>query len=468
MLETIIPFSILIILLMILLIFSKFKNRKLEIEVERNIQDRRAVVNFLNRFVHSVSTVDNIDNAIISLARYISDAVHARSLCLCLTDSEMVTLNVKATIGPFPSIADFDKTVEYTEDELKYRRFPVGKGFLGKIAEAKKPVLITSKNSAWLANANESAKICSVMAVPVVLEREIKGLICAVNFDEGLTFTNADLDLLVSVSGHTTLARNMIETYDHMGEQQRIHQELEFARTMQSSLMPTSTLDGVTDFEIFAHNKPAMEVSGDFYDFIRIDENRHLMVVGDASGKGVPACMIMTMTRSILRSLCSRFTSLEEILLELNDNIFKDTEPSRFMTMAFALLDEKTGTLECARAGHTELLIRNNKQNTVLPVMPEGPAIGLLPNDLGITFETFSLQFEEGYSLLFFTDGITEALNEVEEEYGLKRLLDIWGDCDLCGIDVVNAILNDVEDFSGDMPQLDDQTLMVISSRKGR
>ena len=468
MLETIIPFSILVIFLLILLIVSKFKSKKLEIEVERNIQDRRAVVNFLNRFVHSVSTVDNIDNAIISLARYISDAVHARSLCLCLTDSEMVTLSVRATIGPFPSMADFDTTVEFTDEEIKTRNFPIGKGLLGKIAEGKKPVLITSKNSAWLANAKDTAKINSVMVVPVVLEREIKGLICAVNYEDGLTFTNSDLDLLVSVSGHTTLARNMIETYDHMGEQQRIHQELEFARTMQSSLMPTSTPDGVKDFEIFAHNKPAMEVSGDFYDFIQIDETRHLMVVGDASGKGVPACMIMTMTRSILRSLCSRFTSLEEILLELNDNIFKDTEPSRFMTMAFALLDEKTGTLECARAGHTELLIRNNKQNTVLPVMPEGPAIGLLPNDLGITFETFSLQFEEGYSLLFFTDGITEALNEVDEEYGLQRLLDIWGDCDLEGTEVVNAILNDVEGFSGDMPQLDDQTLMVISSRKGQ
>ena len=137
------------------------------------------------------------------------------------------------------------------------------------------------------------------------------------------------------------------------------------------------------------------------------------------------------------------------------------------MTMAFALLDEQNGTLECARAGHTELLLRN-PQNIVSPVMPEGPAIGLLPNELGITFETFSLQFDEGYSLLFFTDGITEALNDVDEEYGLERLLEIWRDVDLQVEEVVQVILDDVEEFSGDMPQFDDQTLMVITSRRGR
>jgi phosphoserine phosphatase RsbU/P len=465
MLETLIPLSIFSVVLVVLLILGRLKRVRLEAEAERNVQDRRAVVNFLNRFAHSISTVDNIDNAVISLARYTSDAIHARSLCICLTDSDFKVLSARATIGPFPLISDFDTNDDYSDEEIKTKTFSVGKGFLGKIAKNKKPILITNADSALLANCNKGAKIHSMMAVPVVMERELKGLICAVNFEAGLTFNKADLDLLVSVSGHATLARNMIETYDHMGEQQRIHQELEFARTMQSSLMPRSNPDDIQNYEVFAHNKPAMEVSGDFYDFIRIDDNRMLLVVGDASGKGVPACMIMTMTRSILRSLCSRFTSLEEILLELNENIFKDTEPSRFMTLAFALLDEDKGTLECARAGHTELLLKN-QDNVVIPVMPEGPAIGLLPNELGITFETFSLQFTNGYSLLFFTDGITEALSDADEEYGLPRLLDMWENTDLGGAEIVQAILDDVEEFSGDQPQFDDQTLMVITSKK--
>jgi phosphoserine phosphatase RsbU/P len=101
----------------------------------------------------------------------------------------------------------------------------------------------------------------------------------------------------------------------------------------------------------------------------------------------------------------------------------------------------------------------------VNPINPDGPAIGLLPEELGLSFETLSLQFNKGYSLLLFSDGITEALNDLEEEYGLERLLSVWKDLDVTGEQAVQAILNDVEEFTGDMPQMDDQTLMVITSK---
>lgn len=465
MLQTVIPLSILAIVLLILLIINRLRINVLEQEAVRSSHDRRAVVNFLNRFAHSVSTSDNIDNAIISLARYISDAIHARSLCIQFTESSTNVLVTKAIIGPFPSFEEFDTTMELTEEEIKTKSYKVGRGFVGKIAKSQKSVLINSADDPLLDNLKAGVRIDSAMIVPIIVERELKGVICAVNTVDNRRFTQSDLDLLTSVSGHATLARNMIETYNRMGEQQRIHQELEFARTMQASLMPTSTPDEIIGFDVYAHNKPAKEVSGDFYDFIRVDEDRTLLVVGDASGKGVPACMIMTMTRSILRSICSRFQSLEETLIELNDNIFKDTESSKFMTMAVALIDEKNKTVECARAGHTELLLKN-RQGVVFSINPDGPAIGLLPNEMDITFETLSLQFNPGYSLLLFSDGITEALNELDEEYGSEKLLNLWKDMDLTGEKAVQAILNDVEEFSGDMPQLDDQTLMVISSNK--
>ena len=467
MFETLIPGAIIIVILVVLLIVNRLKIRQLEELAERNLHDRRAVVNFLNRFAHSVSTADNIDNAIIALARYISDAIHARSLCIFFTDKDTDLLTTKAIIGPFPSIEEFDVKAGLTDEEIKTKSFKVGRGFIGQIASRKKSVLISTSDHELLSSKREGSEINTAMFVPVVLDGSLKGVICAVNTVDNSSFTQNELELLVSVSGHATLARNMIETYERMGEQQRIHQELEFARTMQSSLMPTSTPDDLTYCDVYAHNKPAKEVSGDFYDFIRIDDNRMLLVLGDASGKGVPACMIMTMTRSILRSLCSRFTSLEELLIELNDIIFKDTEASRFMTMAVVLLDGKNHTVECARAGHTELLLRN-RQAVVFPINPDGPAIGLLPQEFGVSFETLSLQFNKGYSILLFSDGITEALNELEEEYGLERLLQLWQDLDvgLTGEEAVQVILNDVEQFTGDMPQMDDQTLMVITSKK--
>ena len=465
MLDTIVPLLVIIIsVLLVVLVLSRIKVKEFEVQAERSFQDRRAVVNFLNRFAHSVSTADNIDNAVISLARYTSDAVHAKSLCIFFSDKESKMLSTQAIIGPFPSLEDFDTSLQLTKEEMRTRIFKVGSGFIGTIAANKKPILITSADDKLLAHTKEGVVIDTAMIVPVVLEGELKGVLCAVNTVDKRSFTQGDLDLLVSVSGHATLARNMIETYERMGEQQRIHQELEFARTMQSSLMPKSTPEDITGFEVYAQNRPAKEVSGDFYDFIRIDEDRTLLVLGDASGKGVPACLIMTMTRSIMRSICSRFTNLEELLIELNDSIFKDTEASRFMTLALTLVDEKKSTMECARAGHTELLLRN-RQDVIFPLNPDGPAIGLLPEELGLSFETLSLQFNTGYSMLLFSDGITEALNDLEEEYGLDRLLTIWRGLDVTGEQAVQAILQDVEEFAGDMPQMDDQTLMVITSR---
>jgi sigma-B regulation protein RsbU (phosphoserine phosphatase) len=465
MLETVIPGVIIIIVLVVMLIINRLKVRGLEELAERNLHDRRAVVNFLNRFAHSVSTADNIDNAIIALARYISDAIHARSLCIFFAEKDAQQLKAQAIIGPFPTLEDFDSTFQRSDEEIKNKTCKVGDGLIGRIAAGKKPVLIRSSEDALLGGIKEGVEIETAMMIPVVVDGELKGLLCAVNTVDKSSYTDNDLDLLVSVSGHAILARNMIRTYKKMGEQQRIHQELEFARTMQSSLMPTATPEDLEEFEVYAHNKPAKEVSGDFYDFIRIDDDRMLLVLGDASGKGVPACMIMTMTRSILRSLCARFTSLEELLVELNDILFKDTEASRFMTMAVVLIDGKNFTVDCARAGHTELLLRN-RQNVVFPINPDGPAIGLLPNEFDISFETLCLQFNKGYSLLLFSDGITEALNDLEEEYGLDRLLEVWGDLDVTGEQAVQAILNDVEQFTGDMPQMDDQTIMVISSKK--
>ncbi|NQZ59397.1 MAG: SpoIIE family protein phosphatase [Lentisphaeraceae bacterium] len=463
--------SLISVLLLVLLVFylkARTHIKILEHEAVRSDKDRRAVVNFLNRFAHSVSTVDDIDNAIISLARYTKDAMHAQSLCIFFTDGRSKELSAKATIGAFPALRDFDSATHFTELELNTKTFAVGKGFIGKIAETEKPILITSAEDPLLANALRERNINTVLAVPIVLDRELKGLICAVNTVDGRSFTQGDLELLISVSGHATLARNMIETYEKMGEQQRIHQELEFAREMQASLMPPSTPEGVTRFDVYAYNNPAKEVSGDFFDFIRVDENRLLLVVGDASGKGVPACMIMTMTRSILRSLCANFTSLEEILMDLNEGVYNDTEASKFITLALCLIDESTSNMEVARAGHTELLLKN-RQGEIFPLAPDGPAIGLLPNEFGVTFETYSSQFYDGYSLLVFTDGITEALNDYDEEYGVERLVKLWGDCgsDADGQMAVQAILNDVERFAGDMPQLDDQTLMVITSKGG-
>ena len=214
MLETVIPGVIIIIVLVIMLIVNRLKIRGLEELAERNLHDRRAVVNFLNRFAHSVSTADNIDNAIIALARYISDAIHARSLCIFFAEKDSQQLRAQAIIGPFPSIDDFDTTCGLTQEEINSKTFKVGCGLIGRIAANKKPVLIRSSDSELLANMKEGVQIDTAMLVPVVLEGELKGLLCAVNTVDNSSYTaRSHNTMLILIKNFTGVNINVLYTH---------------------------------------------------------------------------------------------------------------------------------------------------------------------------------------------------------------------------------------------------------------
>ncbi len=461
----IIFFVVLAVLLFAVLLLQRWRIYRLERLAARQARDRKALGNFLNRFTHSIAAVEDMDNTVIALGRFISDAIHARSLCIFFTDEQRKNLHAVATIGQFPSLSSLDGLAAGAVDNLRDRRVEIGKGFLGAVARNMRPVLfsrhVVLPDDIPLPR---TQGIRCAMAVPIVLEGELKGLICAVDCsDRDGIFDEDDLALLESISGHAALARSIIDTYQRIGEQKRMEQELDFARAIQKTLMP-EFMPVFKDLVVAGTNLPAKEVSGDYYDSIVIDENRTLLVVADASGKGVPACLIMTMTRSVLRSLCSRFTSLDELLLELNAYMVRDTEMSRFVTMVICLVDTENRSLEMARAGHTPIMLRN-RSNEVFEISPDGPAIGLLPNELGISFETFSLSFSDGYSLMFFSDGLTEAVNENGEEFGMARLVEAWRRCAGGPDSTIQALLAEVAAFAGDTEQADDQTLMVMTMK---
>jgi len=199
---------------------------------------------------------------------------------------------------------------------------------------------------------------------------------------------------------------------------------------------------------------------------VEIDNDRLLIVTGDACGKGVPACMIMAMTRSFIRSNAARFTTLKNMLSELNDNLFRDIEDERFITLACCLIDKRESTVEYARAGHTPMYmyIRNH----IRELNPQGTALGMLPSELA-DFDTVSFEFSPGSSILLFTDGINEQINEANEEYGIDRLrnaFELFSKQEKSSKDIINKILQSVDDFVADpkIPQADDQTMVIIQN----
>ncbi|MCK5845485.1 MAG: serine/threonine-protein phosphatase, partial [Victivallales bacterium] len=193
-------------------------------------------------------------------------------------------------------------------------------------------------------------------------------------------------------------------------------------------------------------------------------------VIADACGKGIPACMLMSMTRSFIRAAAERFTTLQAMMGELNNYLFSDSGDERFITVSCCLLDKKENTVEFVRAGHTELLI-GRTGHPVRKIYPNGAALGLLPNEIAGEFDLLNFSFFDDMTLLLFSDGITEALNVDGEEFGIDPLVEIfqkWVQDTKGTKNLIESILSEVHEFTVDTLQADDQTIVVISSKQVR
>jgi sigma-B regulation protein RsbU (phosphoserine phosphatase) len=328
---------------------------------------------------------------------------------------------------------------------------------IGEVAFAGLSELISSVDE------DRGSSAGTIMATAMKIDEQIVGVICAVDrrVPTG-PFVRDDLFLLESLSGQVALGGTLIEVYERLSEQHRLQQELQLAREIQNSLLPTAAPSSDW-FQVHGVNRTASEVSGDFYDFVELSEDFLLVLVADASGKGVPACMIMAMCRSFVRANAIRYRdNLEGLLKALNQSLFSDTDGAKFVTAACCLIDKRDGTVEYARAGHTELLI-HQPGGRIEVISPDGPALGLLPDD-EVTFDTFSFSWLPDTSILLFTDGITEALNADEDEFGLTRLTEALHRCDtLVPEETAERILDEVAAFTEEQPQTDDQTMVILS-----
>ena len=465
--------ALLVVGALILALISIYQ-RGLIILLRRRLRDSMhnsvEISNFLALFSRNLKTRADFDNWMNVTARYVAELVNAQSVGIFVRDGDL--LRAAGVSGPFPLLHKASNYVmtkpKYILELLRRERIRIGEGILGTVAEKNQTVVIEdAMNDERMNLTDPLVPINCLMAVPLVSEGIVSGVMCAVNSGErdSVAFTSDQLARFKFISNQVVLAQNILAAYAHLSEQQRINQELEFARNLQRSLLPKS-FPVWGSFSVQAFTRASKEVSGDFYDFVQIDDDRLLVVIGDACGKGIPACMIMFMTRSFIRSNIDRFTSLKDLLLELNDNLYRDTGDERYITLGCCLLNRRDMTLEYARGGHTELLVYIREHIRV--IYPDGSALGILPSELS-DFDCFSMEFTPSMSVLMFTDGINEATSPKTGEYfGVKRLTELYKDSCLRGDspeDLIYNVINTVDTFA-ETPngegQEDDQTMVII------
>jgi len=247
-------------------------------------------------------------------------------------------------------------------------------------------------------------------------------------------------------------------------EQEKAKTELGVAKEIQLNTLPDGILDS-KDIEIVGELKAAKEVGGDLYDYLEIDEDHVAALIGDVSGKGVPAAMFMMKTITSFRDFASPKKNPSQILKEVNLAIHKGNKKSMFVTCFLAILNRKTGHLVYANAGHNPPIVGSNRNYRYLKCNP-GFLLGCFDDAFIKDEETY---LKPGESLTLYTDGITEARNNNGDFFGETRLLEVFNKREYtCTIELHHSIKDEIASFVKDAPQSDDITFVTLRYQGGR
>src|SRR3954468_1501096 len=233
-----------------------------------------------------------------------------------------------------------------------------GEGVLGKVWQTGQAVCLNE-----LSEAPELAKLqdsplatASIMAAPLLYGKQNMGVLALGNARMGAPFSPSDFVVFKSITEQSAFALYNAIIYSEANEKKRLDHDLEIARDIQRILLP-SVAPAVSGFEISGINVPARQVSGDYFDYIKVDEQRLGVAIADVSGKGVPASLIMAICRSVLRSESANNASPGDVLKKVNRQLYPDIKEDMFISMAYLVLDDANGGIALARAGHDAPLL---------------------------------------------------------------------------------------------------------------
>lgn len=304
-----------------------------------------------------------------------------------------------------------------------------------------------------------SLKLHSILCVPLKIKGKLLG---AVYVDNRVTvgiFSEADLDLLSAIASSAAIAIENARLYQAAVDKGRMERELQVASRVQSSLIP-DTAPEMPDWEISAHWVPARVVSGDFYDFIQTEDGQLGLVIADVVDKGIGAALFMAFSRSVLRATLSRISSPKEGVAEANRLICKDSAYGMFLTLVYVQINPETNELEYVNAGHNPPLFYSAGEGQFSQLGRTGMLVGV---EEDADYEQADLNLKKGDFIVFYTDGVIDALNQKWEDFGMERFqAAIPKKKNASAEDIKANIIRAIEDFTGTTPQYDDITLLVI------
>ena len=351
------------------------------------------------------------------------------------------------------------------ESYLRLHSIAPGEGLIGRVWQTGQSVCLNEFSEApELAKLRGSAfGSASVMAASLRYGQQDLGVLTLANGPRGSPFSQSDFVVFKSIAEQSAFALYNAIIYSMANEKKRLDHDLEIARDIQRILLPAEA-PAINGFQISGINVPARQVSGDYFDYIHVDDERLGVAIADVSGKGVPASLIMAICRSVLRAEAVRNPSPADVLRKVNRQLYPDIKEDMFISMAYLILDHERNGIMLARAGHDAPLLYKQESQTVTPVKSPGMVVGI---DSGNVFDRLTVDFpvplERNDCLVLYTDGLTETLNSEGDEFGVDRMMQsVRASANDGAQAIVKRIIEDVREFTGSVPQNDDMTLIAI------
>ncbi len=300
------------------------------------------------------------------------------------------------------------------------------------------------------------------LIVPLIGQGELLGALYLGPRLSDQPYSTDDRRLLGSLASQVApamkVAQLVREQQAEAKERERIQQELQVAALIQQTLLPKE-LPAIPGWHVDAFYRPARAVGGDFYDFIDLDDGRLGVVIGDVTDKGVPAALVMATCRSMLRAAAQRHTSPSAVLADVNDALVPEIPPAMFVTCLYGIIDTGAGQIVFANAGHNLPYVRS--ADGVIELRATGMPLGLMP---GMAYDEKRYEMASGEVMVLTSDGITEAHSQEGEMYGFSRLMGQVAQKPSDG-DVVAALVADLERFTGDEAEQEDDITLVVVKR---
>jgi phosphoserine phosphatase RsbU/P len=405
----------------------------------------------INSLLNSQLELDKLLDTIMQSAKQVAKA---DACSLLLLDSDTGDLNIQIALS---SVGEKLKEVGKT------RQIKIGQGIAGTVAQTGETILI--KDAYQHPNFNPSYdketgfKTGAILCSPLSVKGETIGVCQVIHHrDSGKIFSESDKTLFQMFCEIAAIAVQTARSHQAIVNMKRMERDMELSRSVQESFLP-SEVPKVPGFAFGAKTLPAREVGGDYFDFIPFGQEMLGIVIGDVSGKGVPAALLMARLMSDFRYVSQKDPNPGPTLEGVNKVLCENAKGGMFTTAVYLLLNLKKKTLKVANAGHPSLIFINSEKKLEEKCPAGGPPLGILPS---AKYPEEEVIIRQGDRILLYTDGAIEPKDNQNNQFGLERLCDILLSEPGSLEDLIAMIHKRINNFVGDASQFDDLTILTF------